>query len=73
MSDTMAPEKVEAVVITGPDRGRIIEIPAPEPEPISDADLRLLNQALDRVLDSLDRFGRQLDKTTQALENRSRR
>ena len=61
MSETLAPEKVEVVVITGPDRGRIIEIPAPETDQISETELRLLNQALESTFIYVAVFERRYD------------
>jgi hypothetical protein len=77
MSETIAPEKVEAVVISGPNRGQIIELPLEPGNRLtigkpSDEELRLLNEALDQVLASFDRLEQQIQETTRAFKNRER-
>lgn len=72
MSETVAPglEKVEAVIISGPQRGRIIELPSNGSDEISNADLALLNEALDKVISSLDRLIDEVGAATQRVESR---
>ena len=47
MGGTLSPEVIEAMVISGPDRGRIIEIPRAATEQLVERDLALVNEALD--------------------------
>jgi len=68
---TIEPEKVEAVIISGAHRGRIVEIASDEAEQLSGPELGALNEALDRVLSSLDRLISEMNAPTRRVESRS--
>lgn len=64
MSELLTAERVEAVILTGPHRGRIVELPFESAEQFSNEELGIINEALDRVLASLDRLEAEVGRTT---------
>ena len=62
-------EPVEAVIISGPRRGEIVQLHDGEIEEteISDEDIQLLNNALDDLIAAIDRLSAQVRSTTIAL------
>jgi hypothetical protein len=54
---TPAPaDMIEAVIISGPRRGEIVQLPEDAIPEISEAEVKLLNAGLDQVEAALDRF-----------------
>lgn len=72
MSETIAPDRVEAVLISGPDRGKIIELPVSSENSLTQGEISMLNAALDQVIASLDRLEHQIEESTRAFEMRER-
>jgi hypothetical protein len=58
---------VEAVIISGPRRGEIIQLLAEDIAEVSNEDLQLLNGALDGLIGTIDRVAAEVHATTEAL------
>jgi hypothetical protein len=61
---------VEAVIISGPRRGEIIQLPAEEIAAMSNEDIQLLNEALDELIGAIDRVATEVRATSEAFRER---
>ena len=61
-------QTVEAVLISGPRRGEIVELSEDQVDAWTDSDIDLLNQALDKVIVALDRLSSEMDLTVEAFQ-----
>jgi hypothetical protein len=60
-------EPIEAVIITGPRKGQIIQLPDRAGCTISDAEIKLLNLALDELIAAFDRLIAEVRATNKAF------
>jgi hypothetical protein len=60
---------VEAVIIPGPGRGEIIQLPDEDIPEVSNEDIQLLNEALDELIGAIDRVATEVHATSEALVN----
>ena len=60
-------DHVEAVIISGPRKGEIIQLSEDELDKWSEADIEQLNFALDSAIHAVDRLSREMDLTLEAL------
>ena len=58
---------VEAVIISGPRRGEIVQLSDEAIAEVSDADVTALNEALDELLGALDRVSAEVRATLEVL------
>jgi hypothetical protein len=58
---------VEAVIISGPRRGEIIQLLDEDIAEISNEDIQLLNEALDGLIGAIDRVATEVRATSKAL------
>ena len=58
---------VEAVIISGPRRGEIVQLSDEAIAEVSDADVTALNEALDELLGALDRVAAEVHATLAAF------
>jgi hypothetical protein len=58
---------VEAVIISGPRRGEIVQLSDEDIAEMSSEDIQLLNEALDALLDAIDRVATEVRTTNEAL------
>lgn len=58
---------VEAVIISGPRRGEIVQLSDETIAEVSDADIRALNEVLDGLLVALDRVAVEVRATLDAF------
>ena len=63
-------EPIEAVIISGPRRGEIVRLPEDGIPEVSDEDIQLLNEALDQLIASIDRYSAEVRATTESLRER---
>jgi hypothetical protein len=70
MTETIEP--VEAVIISGPRRGQIIQLPDNGPAELSDEEIEALNHALDELNAALDRYGAEIRATIDAWREPAR-
>jgi hypothetical protein len=61
---------VEAVIISGPRRGEIIQLPDEDIAEVSNEDTQLLNEALDGLIGAIDRVATEVRSTTEAFRER---
>jgi hypothetical protein len=61
---------VEAVIISGPRRGEIIQLPDEEIAVMSNEDIQLLNEALDELIGAIDRVATEVRATSEAFRER---
>jgi hypothetical protein len=61
---------VEAVIISGPRRGEIIQLPDEDIAEVSNEDIQLLNKALDELIGAIDKVATEVRATTEALHER---
>ena len=60
---------VEAVILSGPHRGQIAELPDESVPEVTPEELEMLDRALDDVLAALDRLNDQMSLTIDAFKN----
>ena len=66
MTDIATP--IEAVIISGPRRGEIIRLPVEMlAETVTDADIKMLNEALDTLVTAIERLSTEIRATSIAL------
>ena len=58
---------VEAVIISGPRRGEIIQLPDEDIAELSNEDIQLLNEALDGLIGAIDRVATEVRATSEAF------
>ena len=58
---------VEAVIISGPRRGEIIQLPDEGMGEVSNEDIQLLDKALDELIGAIDRVATEVRATNEAL------
>jgi hypothetical protein len=58
---------VEAVIISGPRRGDIIQLLDENIVEVSNEDIQLLNEALDGLIGAIDRVATEVRATSEAL------
>jgi hypothetical protein len=58
---------VEAVIISGPRRGEIIQLPDEDIAGVSNEDIQLLNEALDELIGAIDRVATEVRGTIEAF------
>ena len=58
---------VEAVIISGPRRGEIIQLLDEDIAEVSNEDLQLLNEALDGLIGAIDGVATEVRDTSEAL------
>jgi hypothetical protein len=58
---------VEAVIISGPRRGEIIQLLDEDIAEVSNEDIQLLNEALDGLIGAIDRVATEVRATSKAL------
>jgi hypothetical protein len=58
---------VEAVIISGPRRGEIIQLSDEDLAAVSNENIRLLNKALDGLIGAIDRVATEVRATNEAL------
>jgi hypothetical protein len=58
---------VEAVIISGPRRGEIIQLPDEDIAELSNEDIQLLDEALDGLIRTIDRVATEVRATGEAL------
>ena len=63
-------QTVEAVLISGPRKGEIIELSEEKLEEWSESDIRLLNDSLDGIIAALNRLSLEVDLTIKAFRER---
>jgi hypothetical protein len=63
---------VEAVIISGPRRGEIIQLSDEAIAEVSDADITVLNEALDGLLVALDHVADEVHATLEVLSEQGR-
>jgi hypothetical protein len=63
-------QNIEAVILTGPRRGDIIQLPEQSVPELSDEELKLLNAGLDDVIAAIDRLSAEYRSSTQALKEK---
>jgi hypothetical protein len=61
---------VEAVIISGPRRGEIIQLPDEDIAEVSNEDMQLLNDALDGLIGAIDRVATEVRTTIEAFHER---
>jgi hypothetical protein len=61
---------VEAVIISGPRRGEIIQLPDEDIAEVSNEDIQLLNEALDELISAIDRVATEMRATSEAFRER---
>lgn len=61
------PEPVEAVIISGPRRGEIVQLPEHAVPEVSGEELEMLNGALDEVIAAIERLSAEIRATTAAF------
>jgi hypothetical protein len=61
---------VEAVIISGPRRGEIIQLLDEDIAEVSNEDIQLLNEALDGLIGAIDRVATEVRATTGAFHER---
>jgi hypothetical protein len=61
---------VEAVIISGPRRGGIIQLPAEDIAEVSNEDIQLLNKALDELIGAIDKIATEVRGTIEAFHGR---
>jgi hypothetical protein len=61
---------VEAVIISGPRRGEIIQLLDEDIAEVSNEDIQLLNEALDGLIGAIDRVATEVRATTGAFHAR---
>jgi hypothetical protein len=61
---------VEAVIISGPRRGEIIQLLDEDIMEVSNEDIQLLNEALDGLSGAIDRVATEVRATTEVLHER---
>jgi hypothetical protein len=61
---------VEAVIISGPRRGEIIQLPDEEIAAMSNEDIQLLNEALDELIGAIDKIATEVRGTIEAFHER---
>jgi hypothetical protein len=61
---------VEAVIISGPRRGEIIQLPAEDIAEVSNEDIQLLNKALDELIGAIDKIATEVRGTIEAFHER---
>ncbi len=64
---------VEAVIISGPRRGEIVQLSDEAIAEVSDADVTALNEALDELLGALDRVTAEVHATLEVLGEQVRK
>ena len=65
---TYIAEPIEAVIISGPRRGEIIRLPVETlAETVTDADIKMLNEALDTLVTAIERLSTEIRATSTAL------
>jgi hypothetical protein len=61
-------EPIEAVIISGPRRGEIIRLPVETlAEIASDADIKMLHEALDTLITAIERLSTEMRATSAAF------
>ncbi len=63
-------EPIEAVIISGPRRGEIIQLPDAVLAEVSDEDIKMLNKALDGLLTAIEGVSTEVRATTEMLRER---
>jgi hypothetical protein len=63
---------VEAVIISGPRRGEIVQLSDEVIAEVSDTDITALNEALDRLMVALDRVAAEVRTTLEVLSEQVR-
>jgi hypothetical protein len=63
-------QNVEAVIISGPRRGEIVQLPEEALPELSDAELERLNAGLDDVIAAIDRLSVEYLASTEALKGK---
>jgi hypothetical protein len=58
---------VEAVIISGPRRGEIIQLSDEDLAAVSNENIQLLNKALDGLIGAIDRVATEVRATNEAL------
>jgi hypothetical protein len=58
---------VEAVIISGPRRGEIVQLLDEDVAEVSKEDIQILNEALDRLIGAIDRVATEVRATSEAL------
>jgi hypothetical protein len=61
---------VEAVIISGPRRGEIIQLPDEDMAEVSNEDIQLLNKALDELIGAIDKIATEVRGTIEAFRER---
>ena len=61
---------VEAVIISGPRRGEIIQLLDEDIAELSNEDIQLLNEALDGLIGAIDRVATEVRATIKAFDER---
>ena len=61
---------VEAVIISGPRRGEIIQLPDEDIAEVSNEDIQLLNNALDELIGAIDKIATEVRGTIEAFHER---
>jgi len=61
---------VEAVIISGPRRGEIIQLPTEDIAEVSNEDIQLLNKALDELIGAIDKIATEVRGTIEAFHER---
>lgn len=65
--ETVMAQSVEAVIISGPRRGEIIQLVDETVPEFSEAELKQLNAGLDEVINAIDRLSSEFRAGTKAL------
>jgi hypothetical protein len=58
---------VEAVIISGPRRGEIVQLLDEDVAEVSKEDIQILNEALDGLIRTIDRVATEVRATSEAL------
>ena len=64
-------QSIEAVIISGPRRGEIVQLPEEALPEFSDTELEQLNAGLDDVIAAIDRLSAEYHASTKALSSSS--
>lgn len=60
-------EPIEAVILSGPRRGEIIQLSEAEVAEVSDEDIKMLNKALDGLLTAIEGVSTEVRATIEVL------
>ena len=70
MPQTTGP--IEAVIISGPRRGEIVRLPETAAAEISGEEIKMLNEALDGLLTSIEGVSAEVRSTIEMLQERGK-